>query len=123
MKWRVLGVTGAIGLAVLGGVVWWATEIGAAQQANFIMRYKKSFVESCVTSTEEKLAASGKLLIDEMKSKVRDICACGADISSKEVAEQGDMSQSELTRLQNDPAFMEKVTRIMQACNMRATAQ
>lgn len=123
MKWGAIGITAVIGLAVLGGILWWAVRFDTAPQSDFIMRYKRSFVESCVTSTEAKLVASGKILIDEMKSKVRDICMCGADVSAKEFTKQGDVSVSELAQFQNDPAFMENVTRIMQACNMRSNAQ
>lgn len=123
MKWGTIGITGVIGLAVLGGLLWWAVQFDTSTESAFVVKYKKSFVESCVTSTEAKLVASGKILIDEMKSKVRDICTCGADVSAEEFTKLGDVSLAELTKLQNDPAFMEKVPRIMQACNMRSNAQ
>jgi hypothetical protein len=118
MKWVVIGIAGVVGIIAICFAAWHTLKLDTGRP-EFITEYKSNFTRSCAAGAEQSISASGGTVDDKLKSMLHDLCACGADVSAEEFQKKEGLTMADMMNLQDDPAFKQKITEIMQACRQK----
>jgi hypothetical protein len=123
MKWVfITGFFGLLGLTAIGYGAWhWYHDAPVdTTQSGFVDSYEKSFAASCASGAETSAANAGRKLDDAMRTRIRQVCACGAEASADEFKSKEHMTMSEML---SDPMLKQKLPAIMQTCVQKFGAQ